>query len=52
MEMIENIVWIIMGFVNTLATMELSWRLAAKSEKMRSIAKPIAYAKNTIVSMK
>jgi hypothetical protein len=45
MEMIENIVWIMTGFISALVTMEVGWRLAmghAKRQKMTSGSKPVA----------
>jgi hypothetical protein len=30
MELIENIVWIASGFIATLVSMEIGWRLASK----------------------
>jgi len=33
MELIENVVWILGGFIGTLITMEASWRLASKQTK-------------------
>jgi hypothetical protein len=43
MEMIENIVWIMTGFIPTLVTMEIGWRIGhAKSQKMISGNKPSA----------
>ena len=41
MEMIESIVWITTGFISTLATMEVAWRLAKIQTRKVSI-KPIA----------
>ena len=41
--MIENIVWIMTGFIPTLVTMEVAWRMGrAKRQKMISGSKPIA----------
>jgi len=40
MELIENIVWIVGGFITTLVTMELAWKLARRQTK-KSITKPI-----------
>jgi hypothetical protein len=45
MEMIENIVWLMTGFISALVTMEVAWRIAmgqAKREKMTSGSKSIA----------
>lgn len=39
MEMIEDIVWVMSGFISTLVTMELSWRLAKGQTRN---TKPIA----------
>jgi hypothetical protein len=33
MELIENIVWAIGGFITTLVTMELAWKLAGRHTK-------------------
>ncbi len=41
MEMIESIVWIMTGFIPTLVTMEVAWRLAKAQTRKVSI-KPIA----------
>jgi hypothetical protein len=41
MEMIESIVWITTGFISTLVTMEVAWRLAKAQTRKVSI-KPIA----------
>ena len=40
MEMIESIVWITTGFISTLATMEVAWRLAKAQTRKVSI-KPV-----------
>lgn len=42
MEMIDGIIWITTGFVSTLITMEVAWRLAREQTKRTSINKPIA----------
>jgi len=45
MEMIENIVWIMTGFVSAVVAMEVAWRMAmgkAKREKMASVSKSMA----------
>jgi hypothetical protein len=42
MEMIESIVWIMTGFISTLVTMEVAWRLAKAHERKVSVTKPIA----------
>jgi hypothetical protein len=42
MEMIESIVWITTGFISTLITMEVAWKLARGQTKRTSINKPIA----------
>jgi hypothetical protein len=42
MEIIENIVWIMTGFISTLVIMVLGWRMGrAKKHKMTSNSKPI-----------
>jgi hypothetical protein len=41
MELIESIVWITTGFIATLVTMEVAWRLAKAQTRKVSI-KPIA----------
>jgi hypothetical protein len=38
MEMIERIVWIMTGFISTLVTMELAWRLAKGQARKAPIA--------------
>jgi len=40
MEIIEDIVWVMTGFISTLVTMELAWRLA--KGQTRNVTKPIA----------
>lgn len=40
MEMIESIVWIMTGFISTLVTMEVSWRLAKAQPRKVSVIKP------------
>ena len=42
MEMIEDIVWVMSGFIFTLVTMELSRRLAKGQTRNVSVTKPIA----------
>jgi hypothetical protein len=42
MEMIESIVWIMTGFISTLVTMEVAWRLAKTHARKVSVTKPIA----------
>lgn len=42
MEMIESIVWIATGFISTVITMEIAWRLAREQTKRTFICKPIA----------
>jgi hypothetical protein len=37
MEMIEGIIWITTGFISTLITMEVAWRLAREQTKRTSI---------------
>jgi hypothetical protein len=33
MELIENVVWIMSGFIGSLITMEVAWRLASRRTK-------------------
>jgi hypothetical protein len=40
MEMIESIVWIMTGFISTLVTMEVAWRLAKTRTRKVSVTKP------------
>lgn len=49
MEMIEGIVWIMTGFISTLVTMEVAWRLAKAQTRKVSIGKPIAMEQEVIV---
>jgi hypothetical protein len=42
MEMIESIVWMATGFISTVITMEIAWRLARQQTKRTFINKPIA----------
>ena len=49
MEMIESIVWIMTGFISTLVTMEVAWRLAKAQTRKVSIGKPIAMEQEVIV---
>lgn len=42
MEMIESIGWIMTGFISTLVTMQLAWRLAKGQTRKASITKPVA----------
>jgi len=43
MEMIENIVWIMTGFISTLVIMEVGWRMGlAKKQKTTSSSKRVA----------
>jgi hypothetical protein len=37
MEMIENIAWLMTGFVSTFVAMELAWRLARRQTRGESI---------------
>lgn len=45
MELIESIVWIMTGFVSTLVTMEMAWRLAKGQAKRASVNTPIVMEK-------
>jgi len=47
--MIENIVWVMTGFVSTLVTMELAWRLAKGQTRNVSITKPNAMKQEVMV---
>jgi len=49
MEMIENIVWVMTGFISTLITMELAWRLAKGQTRIVSITKPNAMKQEVMV---
>ena len=49
MEMIENIVWVMTGFISTLVTMELAWWLAKGQMRNVSITKPIAMKQEVMV---
>ena len=40
MEMIESIVWTVTGFISTLVTMEVAWRLAKAQARKVSVTKP------------
>jgi len=40
MEMIESIVWIMTGFISTLVTMEVAWKLAKTHAGKVSVTKP------------
>jgi hypothetical protein len=42
MEMIEGVLWIMTGFIPTLVSMELAWKLAKKRVRETSVNKPIA----------
>ena len=42
MEMIESIVWIMTGFISTLVTMEVAWKLAKGQTRNASTTKPVA----------
>ena len=42
MEIIENLVWLITGFVSTLVTMEVAWRLARRQTNSALVNKTIA----------
>ncbi|MGC2574590.1 MAG: hypothetical protein WA364_24015 [Candidatus Nitrosopolaris sp.] len=42
MEIVESIVWIMMGFSLTLVTMELGWRFGKARTRKVSITRPIA----------
>ena len=42
MELIEGALWIMTGFIPTLVSMELAWRLAKKRARKASFNIPIA----------
>jgi len=42
MKMIESIVWIMTGFISTLVTMEVAWRLSKAHARKVSVTKPTA----------
>ncbi len=47
MEVLENIIWILTGFIPTLISMELAWRLGRidEAEKERKTPANIPFAK-------
>jgi hypothetical protein len=47
--MIESIVWIMTGFISTLVTMEIAWRLAKGHTRKVSVTKPIAMEQEVMV---
>jgi hypothetical protein len=49
MEMIESIVWIMTGYISTLVTMEVAWRLAKAHARKVSVTKPIAMEQEIMV---
>jgi len=49
MEMIESIVWIMTGFISTLVTMEMAWRLEKTHARKESVTKPIAMKQEVMV---
>jgi hypothetical protein len=49
MEMIEDIVWIMTGFISTLVTMEIAWRLAKAHARRVYVTKPIAMEQEVMV---
>jgi hypothetical protein len=49
MEMIESIVWIMTGFISTLVTMEIAWRLAKGHTRKVSVTKPIVIEQEVMV---
>jgi len=49
MVMIESIVWIMTGFISTLITMEVAWRLAKTHARKVSVTKPIAMKQEVMV---
>ena len=48
-EMIESIGWIMTGFISTLVTMEVAWRLAKAHARKVSVTKPIAIEQEVMV---
>jgi len=49
MVMIENIVWVMTGFISTLVAMEVGWRLAKAHARKVSVTKPIAMKQEVMV---
>jgi hypothetical protein len=49
MEMIESIVWIMTGFISTLVTMEVAWRLAKTHARKLSVTKPITTEQEAMI---
>jgi hypothetical protein len=49
MEMMESIVWIMTGFISTLITMEVAWRLGKAHARKVSVTKPSAMEQKVIV---
>ena len=49
MELIESIVWIMTGFISTLVTMEVAWKLPKAQARKVSVTKPIAMAQEVMV---
>jgi hypothetical protein len=49
MEMIESIVWIMTGFISTLVTMEVAWRLAKAHARKVSVTKPDAMRQEVMI---
>jgi hypothetical protein len=41
MEIIEESIWVIAGFISTLLSMEVAWRLARMRVKETAITRPI-----------
>jgi hypothetical protein len=49
MEMIESIVSIMTGFISTLVTMEVAWRLAKIHARKVSVTKPVVMKQEVMV---
>ena len=49
MEMIESIVWIMTGFISTLVTMEVAWRLSKAHARKVSVTKPTAMKQEVMI---
>ena len=49
MEMTESIGWIMTGFISTLVTMEVAWRLAKAHARKVSVTKPTAMKQEVMI---
>jgi hypothetical protein len=50
MELIENIVWALSGFISTLVAMEIGWRLASRQTK-KPTSSPIDKRQKIIITV-